>query len=263
MGRCNCDCYYCLGKDLPARSSPSLYTPHTAWPDFNIFLQRCADLNLRKLYLTGLDTDPLLYQHLADLITALQADRRGFDVGLRTNGFALYGAAGPSLMNTINTCREEIGYSVLSLRPTTQKMICGVSHVPDWLDIITRTKPPCRVSIVVNRCNQHEILEIIRHLAPLHPTYLNYIQLRRVCTETRLHDLWPDIHAYEQVYTQLYQTFPVQGRLWGDADVFQIDDIPVVCWRTTKTTINSINYFTDGTFSEDYFIIEGYQRAHP
>ena len=88
-------------------------------------------------------------------------------------------------------------------------------------------------------------------------------QLRRVCTETRLHDLWPDIHAYEQVYTQLYQTFPVQGRLWGDADVFQIDDIPVVCWRTTKTTINSINYFTDGTFSEDYFIIEGYQRAHP
>lgn len=36
----------------------------------------------------------------------------------------------------------------------------------------------------------------------------------------------------------------------------------VVFWRTVKTTTNSFNYFTDGTFSKEYFIVEGYANEH-
>ncbi|GAG80842.1 unnamed protein product, partial [marine sediment metagenome] len=31
-------------------------------------------------------------------------------------------------------------------------------------------------------------------------------------------------------------------------------------WRTVETNINSYNYFTDGTISDEYFIVEGYLK---
>ena len=34
-----------------------------------------------------------------------------------------------------------------------------------------------------------------------------------------------------------------------------------VCfWRTVKTSIESYNYYTDGTINDEYFVIEGYMR---
>jgi hypothetical protein len=49
--------------------------------------------------------------------------------------------------------------------------------------------------------------------------------------------------------------------LWGSADVFEISGVPVCFWRTVKTTIGSFNYFTDGTSSDEYFVVEGYLKA--
>jgi len=42
------------------------------------------------------------------------------------------------------------------------------------------------------------------------------------------------------------------------AEIYDVYGQDVVFWRTIKTSANSINYFTDGTISEKYFIIEGY-----
>jgi hypothetical protein len=33
-------------------------------------------------------------------------------------------------------------------------------------------------------------------------------------------------------------------------------------WRTVGTSVNSLNYFTDGTLSGEYFVIEGYSKQH-
>lgn len=33
-------------------------------------------------------------------------------------------------------------------------------------------------------------------------------------------------------------------------------------WRTVETSVNSINYFTDGTISDEYFIVEGYLKEN-
>ena len=33
-------------------------------------------------------------------------------------------------------------------------------------------------------------------------------------------------------------------------------------WRTVETTCNSLNYFTDGTCSSEYFIVEGYLKNY-
>jgi hypothetical protein len=33
-------------------------------------------------------------------------------------------------------------------------------------------------------------------------------------------------------------------------------------WRTVETSVNSINYFTDGTISDNYFVVEGYVKNY-
>jgi len=66
--------------------------------------------------------------------------------------------------------------------------------------------------------------------------------------------------AYEEVYTQVRQIFDVKETLWSDADVFNIYGMDVCFWRTVKTSVNSFNYFTDGTVSQEYFVVEGYLK---
>lgn len=253
LGRCNADCFFCLGKDIEKELAPHdcLHTDWGDWKGLDIFLDRCRDIGIRKLYLTGQNTDPLLYGPLASLIDSLQ--RESFDVGIRTNGYEAL-----AKMPAINLCREEIGYSVHTLSPVTSKMVLGRKDVPDWGSILDQTVPPVRVSIVLNRCNESEFWSLARYLAKF--PKVRYVQVRRVSTDTRAEYLAPDVAAYERVYTQVRSIFEINRTLWGDADEFLIHGKPFVFWRTVRTTVNSINYFTDGTISDEYFIVEGYLK---
>ncbi|MCK5644996.1 MAG: hypothetical protein KAJ19_29620 [Gammaproteobacteria bacterium] len=44
------------------------------------------------------------------------------------------------------------------------------------------------------------------------------------------------------------------------APVYAIAGKEVCFWQTVKTDIDSVNYFTDGTITDEYFVIEGYMR---
>ena len=250
LGHCNVRCYFCLGEDIADQLAPhdQRKVHFLDWRNFEAFLAECHGSGIKKVYVTGQNTDSLIYEHLDALIAHLQG--RGFRVGLRTNG---YEAAG--MLDVINRCNCSVGYSIHSLRKTTNRMILGRSDRPDWETIIPGTEHP-RVSIVLNRCNRFEFWELLRYLRQF--PNVRYVQVRRVSTDTRVDELAPDIIAYEQVYTDVRQIFPVKQTLWGDADVFDIYGMDVVFWRTVKTTVNSFNYFTDGTCSKSYFVVEGY-----
>ena len=100
---------------------------------------------------------------------------------------------------------------------------------------------------------------ILKFLEPF--KHLRYVQIRRVSTDTRFAQLRPDVEAYERVWKHVDYCFgPPVRTLWGDADVYQIYGHEVVFWRTVKTSINSYNYFTDGTCSKEYFVVEGYLK---
>jgi hypothetical protein len=143
-------------------------------------------------------------------------------------------------------------------------MILGRSEVPDWFQIISDTKNP-RVSIVLNRCNEYEFFELLRFIAGIQERVggkIRYVQVRRVSTDTRVKLLAPDMAAYERVYTKVHEIFPRRRRFATDAEEYEIYGLPVVFWRTVKTSVNSINYFTDGTISDLYFVVEGYLKYH-
>lgn len=252
LGPCNSDCFFCLGKDLPELQKHNHLAVHfLEWPNFTHFLERAAQHDVRRLYVTGLTTDSLCYQFLGELIKYLQGS--GFQVGMRTNGFLAL-----KKMDVINACIEEVGYTVHSLNPVVHKMIAGNAKIPDWQKILTRTTAPMRVQLVVNRCNKDEFWHTLRYVCNF--PKVRYVQIRRISTDTRAELLAPDMAAFEQIYTQASKMFPLKHRLWHDADVYRIYGKDVCFWRTIKTSVNSLNYFTDGTVSEEYFIIEGYSK---
>lgn len=135
----------------------------------------------------------------------------------------------------------------------------GVGQVPNWKEILTNSGDNVRISTVVTRCNEHEFFDVVRRLSEFP---IKYIQARRVSTDTRLDELNPDIAAYERLYTFVSRAFPMTRKFFTDAEEYEIYGKKVVFWRTVKTSINSMNYFTDGTISGEYFIVEGYLKNH-
>ncbi|OHA06639.1 MAG: hypothetical protein A2934_01075 [Candidatus Sungbacteria bacterium RIFCSPLOWO2_01_FULL_47_10] len=252
LGKCNTNCFFCLGLDLAGviDDQNQLAIPFAEWKNFETFLKKCKDNRIRKIYITGQNTDSLMYRCLEQLIDFLHA--QDFAVGLRTNGYLAL-----ARMELINRCELSAGYSIHTLSPVTNRMIMGRDDLPDWDSIIPATQRP-RVSIVLNRCNKQEFFELLRYVAKFEN--VRYIQIRRVSTDTRNDLLMPDMVVYEEIYSQVRNIFPLKRRFATDAEVYEIYGKDVVFWRTIKTSVNSMNYFTDDTVSDMYFIVEGYLK---
>lgn len=250
LGKCNVDCYFCLGKDIEEELSKhnNINTHFSQWKNFYSFINTCKENNIKKLYITGQNVDGLQYKYLGQLIHYLQEDEK-FLVGVRTNGFLAH-----KKLDVLNTCKASVGYSIHTLYPHINKKIMDRDHIPDWDNLLRNTKN-CRVSIVLNRFNQYEIIPLIEYIS----TYNNvkYIQVRRICTDTRLDELKEDIELYENVYKHISSTYKKVGE-FHTAGVFDMFSKEVNFWRTTQTTVNSFNYFTDGVVSKEYFVVEGY-----
>jgi molybdenum cofactor biosynthesis enzyme MoaA len=55
LGKCNVDCYFCLGKDIPELLNIHDQTrmPFREWKNFDKFLSICKEGGINKLYITG------------------------------------------------------------------------------------------------------------------------------------------------------------------------------------------------------------------
>lgn len=254
LGRCNVDCYFCLGKDLEARFAlqNQLKDHFAGWARFGEFVHGVQEAGIRRVYVTGQNTDSLIYPHLGGLVDALQ-DGHGLDVGLRTNGYLA-----PRWLDrgVIQRCRRNVGYSIHSLDPETNWTIMRRRDIPDWGTIVPAT-PRCRISIVLNRHNEAEFDDLLEYCCSF--GNVDYVQVRRICTDTREEYLLPDVEAYERVFDRYVREHPIDGYFYG-AEVLRLHGKDVCFWRTVKTTIDSHNYYTDGTINREYFVIEGYAR---
>lgn len=252
LGKCNVDCFFCLGKDLEKelKGKDQRTSNFINWKNFGDFIELCKKYNIQKIYITGQNTDPFMYRDLFELVHYLQDV--GFNVGLRTNGYLA-----EDNIKLINECKETIGYSIHTLSPTTNKMIMGRSDIPNWNWLLRHTND-CRVSIVLNRCNESEFFSIVKFISQF--PKVKYIQVRRVSSDNRMSELEPDMSAYERIYTQVSKIFPLIRKFWNDAEEYSIYNKSVCFWRTIRTSVNSLNYFTDGTISDMYFIVEGYLK---
>lgn len=249
LGKCNADCFFCLGKDIDdlLRKHDQTKVHFRDWVNFELFLLACAKNNITKIYITGQNTDSLCYKYLGEIIDYIQD--RGFTVGLRTNAKLAI-----KKESIIRKCKDEIGYSINSLTKDGSKKILGWNSVPDFEKILSRKNDNTRVSIVACRENIGEIFDII---ALAKKYNCRYVQIRRISTDTRFELLKDDIAAYYEFYDEIKSKYPLV-RTFETAQIFDVDGIEVCLWETVSTTVNSINYFTDGTLSGEYFVVEGY-----
>ena len=231
LGSCNVNCFFCLGKDIEEylTDQNQLRILYHDWKNFYRFLELCTMRGIKKIYITGQNTDSLMYKYLNDLIDFLH--EKGFQVGLRTNGYLAL-----KKMEEINKCELSVGYSIHSINPVTNNMILGRSDMPDWDTIIPATNTP-RVQIVLNRCNKFEFWDVLRYISKF-KGHVRYVQIRRPSTDTRQDLLAADVRAYEEIYTEVSQIFPMTRKFVTDAEEYEIYGLPVVFWRTVKTSVN-------------------------
>jgi MoaA/NifB/PqqE/SkfB family radical SAM enzyme len=252
LGSCNADCYFCLGKDIAEKidNENQADIHFTEWKNFNEFVKHCQELNIRKIYLTGQNIDSLQYEYFDELRDYLQG--LGFLFGIRTNGYLL-----EKKLSSVLLCNDEIGLTINSLIHETNAMIMGRMDLPNWGYTIPHLKN-CRVSLIPNRYNIKEMMNMIEYVSRLHKN-VKYIQIRRISTDTRLNLLAPDIEIFEQFYNEIKNQYSQDGE-FNLAQKFIINQMPVYFWRTVETNVNSINYFTNGVISDEYFIVEGYLK---
>lgn len=251
LGNCNADCFFCLGKDIEKQLSKhnQLKVHFSEWKNFETFISQCKENEIKKLYLTGQNTDSLMYKYFGELRDYLQD--AGFEFGIRTNGYL----AERKLLD-IRKCNGEIGISINSLIPEVNYSIMKRETIPDWGYIIPLLNN-VRIAIVVNRYNVHEFLSIVKFVSQF--KNVKYVQARRISTDTRMKLLEKDIQVYEDLYNNIKEQYEQTGEFYL-ARQFNIFGIEVDFWRTVETSINSVNYFTDGTISDEYFVVEGYLK---
>lgn len=251
IGKCNADCYFCLGKDIENVLSQQnqMSTHFSEWNNLDKYLDLCGQYGVEKIYLTGENTDPLIYKYLQELIDYVQS--KGFNVGIRNNGYLAL-----RKMEAINSCRDEIGYSVNAISAEANQKVMGRPDIPNWNEIIPATNNP-RTSIIVSRHNRDEFFDIVKLLSQF--DNIRYVQARCIVSETRNDMMEKDQEVFEELHAYVKVNFPLVDSFHG-ASIYDIHGIRVSFWRNWDTNINSLNYFSDGTISESYFIINGYLK---
>ena len=253
LGKCNANCYFCLGKDIPnlLNIHNQLHVHFSEWKNFEKFLKDCENRGIKKLYLTGQNTDALLYEYFDELIDYIQD--RGFELGIRTNGYLI-----EKHLREIRKLKGGVGLSIHSLDSETNNKIMGRPDILDWERLIPAIKSDTnhiRVAVVINRYNKDQIMDIIKYLSKFDE--IDYIQARRISTDTREDTLLEDVEIYENLYREVEKKFGIYDTFYN-AQRIRMFGKEVCWWRTVETTANSINYFTDGTISGNYFVVEGY-----
>ena len=253
LGKCNANCYFCLGKDIPnlLNIHNQLHVHFSEWKNFEKFLKDCENKGIKKLYLTGQNTDALLYEYFDELIDYIQG--RGFELGIRTNGYLI-----EKHLREIRKLKGGVGLSIHSLDSETNNKIMGRPDILDWEKLIPAIKSDTnhiRVAVVINRYNKDQIMDIIKYLSKFDE--IDYIQARRISTDTREDVLREDVEIYENLYREVEKKFGIYDTFYN-AQRIKMFGKEVCWWRTVETTANSMNYFTDGTISGNYFVVEGY-----
>lgn len=252
LGQCNVDCYFCLGKDILSEleGKNQLGIHFSQWKNFDKFLDRCKKEKIQKLYLTGQTADGLQYKYLDEIVDYLQ--NQDFLAGVRTNGYLA-----EKKMKSIQKMKAGIGYSIHSLDSETNYKIMKKKDLPNWEKIIPQSGNNARVSIVLNRYNVGEFDNLCKYISKF--SNIRYIQIRRISTDTREDLLKKDIKLYEKFYNEFSQKHEKKSEFYL-ANTYELYGKEINFWRTVETSVNSLNYFTDGTCSDQYFIVEGYLK---
>lgn len=230
-GPCNRSCYFCIGQHMQELDSLNNLKK---WPLAGLaeFVKQCHEHNVEEVYLTGTNTDPLLYWHIAELAAYLRAERFPI-IGVRTNG---------DLVLEEFRLFDRASISITSFDPDIYRKTMGKGKPPALGEILERFP---YVSIWVNIVLCPEILghDLERTLDKLNELDVEKCNLREPYGQPHIGN--PLAHL-----TPISETF-------GNP-TYKRGNLEITYWDVHYTHVESVNLYANGRVSLDYPITRGH-----
>lgn len=258
-GKCNLKCFFCIGNEMESEVYEKTPDDFNDWKRFKEWISFLKEYNVPKIYLSSTSSEPLLYKNIDKLILFLEEE--GFRVGIRTN------ASVRNCEETLSLCNEVISLSLQSLNPETFKKITKRNLNFDIIETIKNIKlkdnARLRVTIVVNRYNENEILDILDTLKDIKK--IQYVQLRKVYKYDSVSeeiDFTEDFEAYQRVRNLIKSKFKKTGN-FKESEIFDVNGLSVSLWDVVscRESIQSSNFWTDGRVTFNNLLVPGYKEA--
>lgn len=253
-GKCNLKCFFCIKDEMDEEVYDRTLDDFNDWKGFNDWIKFLKLNRVPKIYLSSTSTEPLLYRNIDKLIPYLQEN--GFSVGIRTN------ASIKNCSKTLSLCDEGISVSLQSLNPETFKKITNRNLNFDIIETLKNIRlkenAHLRVSVVVNRYNENEILSILDTLKDIKT--IKYVQLRKVYKYKEDSEFKEDIDAYERVRNLISSKFNKTGN-FKESEIFDVNGLSVSLWDVVfcRESIQSSGYWTNGTMTFNNLLVPGYK----
>jgi sulfatase maturation enzyme AslB (radical SAM superfamily) len=227
-GPCNRSCYFCIGQHMMALDSFNTLDVFPL-PGLDEFIEHCRARHVQTVYLTGTNTDPLLYRHISSLFARIYT--AGFRLGIRTNGIAFT----PERWIWF----DEASVTVCSLNPKISHAMMG-GPPPDLPRILEHSRQyDLKVNIVLGPENLHEIEETLTALARMGVPRVN---LREPYGQPNQSN---PMRFYRQTGTRYGMPF------------YDWDGMEVLYWDVHYVEVESVNLYASGRVSEAYPITQG------
>lgn len=233
-GPCNRSCYFCIGQHMMALDSINNLK---LWPlvGLDSFINKCIQRNVTEIYLTGTNTDPLLFEHTKKLREALP---KNIKLGFRTNGAALksYKQLLPYNMGSVTVC---------SFNNDIHKAMMGSGypvHINKVVAMAKRTNIDLKVNIVLGPENIGQDLYNTLNIC-------SQAGIKRA----NLREPYGQPHVGDPIANVFNRVEDVYG-----CPTYQIRDMKATYWDVHYTEVESVNLYANGTISEDYPITRGH-----
>ncbi len=237
-GPCNRSCYFCIGQHMMALDGLN-NLDRFPLDNINGFVDLCILRNISDVYLTGTNTEPMLYKHHRLLVNFLRERIPNVKLGIRSNGIAvpknldiwkLYDKASV----TICSINPEINMAMMGGAPADIKSIQDVSGDMD-----------IKVNIVLGPENRSDVLDTLHYLAKS--------GVRRV----NLREPYGQPHVGDPLNEKgLPKTADVYGM-----PTYCIDGMDATYWDVHYVEVDSVNLYANGRLSELYPITKGHHDS--
>lgn len=231
-GPCNRSCYFCIGQHMMALDGLNTLG---VWPLPGIedFVEKCRARGVREVFVTGTNTDPLLYRHTAKLTSYLR--EYDFEVGVRTNAVANLNRLGAYDKGSVTVC---------STNPKVYRSMMGRGAPPN-LERVLRAAwrwSSLKVNVVLGPENVGADLDLT--LKKLADAGVRRVSLR-------------EPYGQPHVGDPLAGRYAALGKRLG-APTYLVDGVEVSYWDVHFCEVESVNLYASGRVSEDYPITRGH-----
>lgn len=226
-GPCNLRCPDCIGHKQNLRSMPENLTRFPL-DGLEAFIEELRRHEVRRISFSGVNTDPQLYQHEAQLLSLLRREVPQVNISLHTNGLLAL-----KKIETFNLY-DRACISFPSFRPEVYRAMTGASRLLDLAAIVEAAEIPLKVSTLLTEENVGEVPSLIERCRELG---IARMVLRKLYGETRQWNMFPDLRP---------------ARYFGGNPVYEIDGMEVTLWDFSTSCVRCLNLFSDGSISPEY-----------